>query len=46
LSAKSVAASWLLYVFHADTVTSAAWIGGLQSMCRARRRWLPARRLR
>ena len=29
LSAKSVLASWLLYVFHADTVASAAWINAL-----------------
>lgn len=29
LSAKSTVASWLLYVFHADTVASAAWIGAL-----------------
>jgi len=29
LSAKAVVASWLLYVFHADTVTSAAWISAL-----------------
>ncbi|MFP5364914.1 MAG: methyltransferase family protein [Thermoleophilia bacterium] len=29
LSAKSLAASWLLYVLHADTVVSAAWGGVL-----------------
>ena len=29
LSAKSLAASWLLYVLHADTVASAAWGGVL-----------------
>lgn len=29
LSAKAVVASWLLYVFHADTVTTAAWMGAL-----------------
>lgn len=29
LSTKSVVASWLLYVLHADTVASVAWIGAL-----------------
>lgn len=29
LSAKSLAVAWLLYVFHADTVTGAAWAGAL-----------------
>ena len=29
LSTKSILASWLLYVFHADTVASAAWMGAL-----------------
>ena len=29
LSAKSVVASWLLYVFHADTVATAAWMGAV-----------------
>lgn len=29
LSTKSLVASWLLYVFHADTVATAAWIGAV-----------------
>ena len=29
LSTKSLVASWLLYVLHADTVATAAWMGAL-----------------
>ena len=29
LSTKSLVASWLLYVFHADTVATAAWMGAV-----------------